>query len=421
MQWPDTFCFQGREIPYCRIHYNNPSERAVEVSLGFDFLINLKNKNNILEIGNVLSHYENLLSESLGIKPRTIIDKYEQEQGVKNIDLMTLSLEHKFSSIVSISTIEHIGQGMNPTLDYGETNDVRDLELPLKAIVKIYNLLEPNGQALLTIPSGKLMDLEWFIQASPEYLERLFSHYQIPRDAIEINFVKKKFMEFFNSSASHLPHQLWIQESDPTNLSYLEYNYPWPNANAIAVLKISKVTSDIQLDNDATPNSSLAYHSPQVEPISFDSQQIPILIETINKLREINLACFLDWHQEEQELYTILKDILQQILQHPDREKIALIFTLSNFDTDTASSLLSNTIFNICMEIDIETSTFPEIILLEPINHRHWFVVLNYLQYYIPLERENNLETEQEIKKILKPCNLLALKDRDTVQLETKE
>lgn len=125
----------------------------------------------ILEVGNVLSHYENHLSETLGIiTSRRIVDKFEVEVGVDNEDLMNLPSDKKYDAIVSLSTVEHIGQKGDPSGGYGEQEENRDLECPLKAIAKIYDLLASDGKALIIVPFGKLIDGEWYIQFSKEDL-----------------------------------------------------------------------------------------------------------------------------------------------------------------------------------------------------------------------------------------------------------
>src|SRR5687767_7665995 len=113
-KWEVNFNFKGKELPYNRIQYNNPSERAVEVPIGFDFLANIIKSARVLEVGNVLSYYENSLSQHTGVISRKIVDKFERELGVDNEDLMLLGSEEKYDAIVSISTVEHIGQGVTP-------------------------------------------------------------------------------------------------------------------------------------------------------------------------------------------------------------------------------------------------------------------------------------------------------------------
>lgn len=141
MKWSNTFKFKDKNIYYNRIRFGNPSERCVEISIGFDFLASLPSKIRILEVGNVLSHYENTLSEYIKIRNRKIIDKFESELGVEQWDLMDMSSSEQYDAIISISTVEHIGQGVEPSGSYGETFLERDLEAPLKAICKIYELL----------------------------------------------------------------------------------------------------------------------------------------------------------------------------------------------------------------------------------------------------------------------------------------
>jgi hypothetical protein len=157
-KWKKSFSYQGKELPYNRIRYNNPSERAVEVPIGFEFLVNVPKSARVLEVGNVLSYYENSLSQYTGVISRKIVDKFEIELGVDNEDLMLLSSEQKYDAIVSISTVEHIGQGVTPLGTYGEVTEERDLEAPLKAIAKIYDLIATDGTALITVPFGTLTD-----------------------------------------------------------------------------------------------------------------------------------------------------------------------------------------------------------------------------------------------------------------------
>ncbi|MCC3405783.1 MAG: hypothetical protein JGK17_09355 [Microcoleus sp. PH2017_10_PVI_O_A] len=242
-KWTRTFTFKGKELYYNRIKFNNPTERAVEISIAFDFIANLENPQKILEVGNVLSHYENSLSENLGIRSRRIIDKFEVDLGVENEDLMSLQSREKYDAIVSISSVEHVGQGDDPSGGYGEQTESRDLEAPLKAIAKIYDLLAINGKALITVPFGKLTDAEWYIQFSKEYLEVLWKKYGMPKDAISANYLKLIDRE----TADEKHYMLW-KEVDVRELSESEYGWPLSQANSIAIIELSKVSSDFNLN-----------------------------------------------------------------------------------------------------------------------------------------------------------------------------
>jgi len=247
-KWTRTFTFKGKELYYNRIKFNNPTERAVEISIAFDFIANLKNPQKILEIGNVLSHYENSLSENIGIRSRRIVDKFEVDLGVENQDLMSLPSAEKYDAIVSISSVEHVGQKDDPSGGYGEQIENRDLEGPLKAIAKIYDLLASDGKALITVPFGKLTDAEWYIQFSQEYLDVLWKKYGIPKDAISANYLKLIDRE----TVDEKHYMLW-KEVNALELSDSEYGWPWSQANGIAVIELTKVSSEFNLNLNLEP------------------------------------------------------------------------------------------------------------------------------------------------------------------------
>jgi len=261
--WKKTFLFKGKELYYNRIPYNNPSERAVEVSIGFNFLINLPNSDRVLEVGNVLSRYENSLGEKMGVIKRRIIDKFEIDIGVDNEDLMTLESEEKYGAIVSISTVEHIGQGLDPCGAYGESTEIGDREAPLKAIAKIYDLLALEGKALITVPFGVLTDGGWYIQFSAQYLA-LLKKYGIPQEAIRTSFLRLINRDPTKDSVK----MLW-EEIEEIELSNVEYNHPFPFANAIAVIELCKVSNDFHLDLNIPP-TPLFYNRPYENRVELD-------------------------------------------------------------------------------------------------------------------------------------------------------
>ncbi len=158
--------FQDKELFYNRIKFNNRAERAVEVPIAFNFLMHRSTAGHILEVGNVLQHYENALSDLLHIRARRIVDKFESGEGVDCIDIMDVDAREQYQTILSVSTLEHVGQSCAPGGEFGERKTATDLEAPLKAIAKIYDLLAVGGRALLTVPFGKLIDGGWYIQFS---------------------------------------------------------------------------------------------------------------------------------------------------------------------------------------------------------------------------------------------------------------
>ncbi|MEG3925526.1 sulfotransferase family 2 domain-containing protein, partial [Microcoleus sp. T3_D1] len=268
-KWKKSFSYKGKELPYNRIRYNNPSERAVEVPIGFEFLLNVPKSARVLEVGNVLSYYENSLSQYTGVISRKIVDKFEIDLGVDNEDLMLLSSEQKYDAIVSISTVEHIGQGVTPLGTYGEVTEERDLEDPLKAIAKIYDLLTTGGTALITVPFGTLTDGEWYIQFSGQYLS-LLEKYGIPKEAVTTNFLKLVDRDPTEDSVK----MLW-EEVEAIEVSNVEYNYPFTTANAIVVIELSKVSNDFYLNLNVEP-TPLFYNKPYGERIGAGQDKVQL-------------------------------------------------------------------------------------------------------------------------------------------------
>ncbi|HWS84587.1 MAG TPA: hypothetical protein VN207_10050 [Ktedonobacteraceae bacterium] len=256
--WERVFSFQGKKLFYNRIPYNHISERCVEIPIAFDFLAHLENKSKILEIGNVLSLYENSLSDFVGIRDRRIVDKFEVALGVDNVDLMDLPSEEKYPSIVCISTVEHIGQSVEPTGNYGEQNEVHDLEAPLKAIAKIYDILSVEGKALITVPFGKLTDSNWFVLFSIEYLRLLETKFGVPKEALSLSFLQRVDMQPNEVN----PYQIWV-ESKEEDLVEVEYG-PYGGANAICIVELIKLSDTFILDINV-PATPLVYEKPREE------------------------------------------------------------------------------------------------------------------------------------------------------------
>lgn len=138
-----TFFFNNRTYNYFyhrySITWNN--ERTVEVPIIRDFIKNYEN-DNILEIGNVLSHYFTVNHD--------IVDKYEKGDGVINQDVIDYKPSKKYDLIISISTLEHVGWDELP----------REPLKIIKAINNLKSLLNRRGKIVMTIPLGHNLILE---------------------------------------------------------------------------------------------------------------------------------------------------------------------------------------------------------------------------------------------------------------------
>lgn len=114
-------------------------------------------------------------------------------------------------------------------------------------------------------------------------------------------------------------------------------------------------------------------------------------LTTLN-LKPLNLLIFPDWSQPEDLLYLELAAIIKSILTHPDSHYLALLIDITEILEDSeldADLILSGILMNLCMEEDLDSSTEPEIILLENLSQSQWQYLLPQIQYRIKLTAEN--------------------------------
>ena len=133
----ERFDFLAHELPYTFTRYNNTfrNERTVEISVARWF-VDQAPAGRMLEVGNVLGHY--------GIEGHDVLDRYETIRGVINEDIVEFAPDEPYDTIVSISTLEHVGLDESP-------------ESPERAIAAFDNLQRlagPQGRVLLSIPLG---------------------------------------------------------------------------------------------------------------------------------------------------------------------------------------------------------------------------------------------------------------------------
>jgi hypothetical protein len=112
------------------------NERSVELSAVKQFL-SLHTNEMLLEFGNVLEHYK------LG-DPDIVVDLYEKGSKVTNVDIVDFHSDVKFSAIVSISTIEHVGWDEIP-------QSSTKTKLALNHLI---STLSPDGILFITAPTG---------------------------------------------------------------------------------------------------------------------------------------------------------------------------------------------------------------------------------------------------------------------------
>ncbi|MDH5533415.1 MAG: class I SAM-dependent methyltransferase [Candidatus Pacebacteria bacterium] len=194
------FTFNKQKLSYFLNPYNASfaNERAVEVSIIKNEIDKAKTLNkDILEIGNVLSHYLTI--------NHTVVDKYEKDDEVINEDALTYNPSKKFDLIVAISTFEHIG--------YDEK--IKDPQKIIKVINHLKTLLKRKGKLIFTVPISynKILNK------------------QILKNELPIN---KSIYLIRNSKIN-----TW-EETKLVKALKQKYNTPYPNANAIMIGFVNK-------------------------------------------------------------------------------------------------------------------------------------------------------------------------------------
>ena len=116
-----------------------------------------------------------------------------------------------------------------------------------------------------------------------------------------------------------------------------------------------------------------------------------ILYEDISHLRlkEINLLLFLDWTQEEDQLYSQLSAVIKTLVNHPDKGQIKLLIDHQDMSDEEADLMLSSMMMNLLMEDELDVEQGPDITLVGQLTQPQWINLLSVAQGCIRLESEN--------------------------------
>lgn len=152
-----TFTCMGTEYGYFWHPYNSTyrSERAVELPVALAALRAHAGKR-VLEVGNVLSHYERC--------SHTVLDRYERLDGIVNRlegyepggitlvneDVVAWEPPAQFDLVISVSTLEHVGWDEEPR----EPGKIH------AAVARLRRMLAPGGTLLVTMPLGHNAELD---------------------------------------------------------------------------------------------------------------------------------------------------------------------------------------------------------------------------------------------------------------------
>jgi hypothetical protein len=188
-----TFPFKGRQLPlfYHRYNITWANERMVELPIARHYLSAAGP--DVLEIGNVTSHYQTIT--------HPVLDKFEKAPGVINEDILAYETSRRFDLILSISTFEHIGFD-------DDDKDPSGARIA-GAIERTRRFLKPGGRLVVTAAPGY----------NPAF-ERNFADGRLRPDALVCLKRRQRFT--------------W-EECSIVEAARTPYHRPFPFGNAVVV------------------------------------------------------------------------------------------------------------------------------------------------------------------------------------------
>jgi hypothetical protein len=177
------------------------NERAVELPVMWSELRRHGGGEGVLEVGNVLGHYFET--------SHPVLDKYEREEHVTwNEDVVAFRPPFAPELVLSISTLEHVGHSESPP-------DSTKFRRSIDAIV---GWLAPGGRLVFTVPLG-------YNPAVREYLDGAHAA------RASLRCLRRTTLD-----------NLWVQ-ADYAEVRDVRYNRPFPCANAIAIVEVTRSKS----------------------------------------------------------------------------------------------------------------------------------------------------------------------------------
>lgn len=198
------FTYQTRRLEYFYHRYNMTwaSERCVEVPIALEAIARHRGEH-ILEVGNVLSHYQPVTHD--------LVDKYEPGPTGIAQDIAEYVPTEPYGLIISISTFEHIG--------FDDDAATSSADKILAALQNCRRMLQPSGELVVTVPIGY----------NPE-LDRMISRRELGAER-ETFLGRRTALEW--------------RECSREEALVCQYRRPFPYANAIMVAEFGSVYPEL--------------------------------------------------------------------------------------------------------------------------------------------------------------------------------
>ncbi|QFS43153.1 methyltransferase domain-containing protein [Nostoc sphaeroides CCNUC1] len=172
----------------------------------------------------------------------------------------------------------------------------------------------------------------------------------------------------------------WTSKSDEQRLSAI-------------IQMFSNIKGYIDIKYKETINKSINYYSNGLDYLlkqkESEKSSLSDNLCKILSLRNINLIIFPNWEEINDFLYKNLKITLITLITQQDISQVTILIEITNVDIEDAESILSDILFSISLEENIEMPEDLSISFVSNMDQKEWAALLPWIYARISLDIEN--------------------------------
>ncbi len=172
----------------------------------------------------------------------------------------------------------------------------------------------------------------------------------------------------------------------------------------------SNIKEYLDIKYQATIDKSINYYSNGLNYLlkqkEYEKSSISDTLCKILSLRNINLIIFPNWEEKNNLLYESLKTTIIKLISHHDISQLTLLIDTYNVDIEDPESILSDILFSISLEENIDISEDLSISFVGNMNQKEWTALLPWIYARISLDIENKEAIIQAQAQNIPLCDL---------------